>query len=99
MGELRAVFRTLRDGKPFVPRNAIRVRRIGWIVIALELVRSMMSYVGSYNIMRAFAGEGLRFDARADLNVFTIVNGLIILAIAEVFRAGTRLDEEQSLTV
>jgi Protein of unknown function (DUF2975) len=29
----------------------------------------------------------------------TIIYGLIILVIAEVFRAGTRLDEEQSLTI
>jgi hypothetical protein len=28
-----------------------------------------------------------------------IVCGFILLAIAEVFRAGTRLDEEQSLTI
>ena len=49
--------------------------------------------------MTHFSADGLRFDARPDLNVFAIVNGLIILAIAEVFRAGTRLDEDQSLTV
>ena len=30
---------------------------------------------------------------------FAIIDGVIILVIAEVFRAGTRLDEEQSLTV
>jgi len=41
----------------------------------------------------------LRFEAPPDLNIFAIVNGLIILVIAEVFRAGTRLDEEQSLTI
>lgn len=28
-----------------------------------------------------------------------IIDGVIILVIAEVFRVGTRLDEEQSLTV
>ena len=30
---------------------------------------------------------------------FAIVLGLIILAIAEVFAAGTRLDEDQALTI
>jgi hypothetical protein len=33
------------------------------------------------------------------INVSAIFLGLIILVIAEVSRAGTRLDEEQSLTV
>jgi hypothetical protein len=44
--------------------------------------------------MTHFSAEGLGFVARPDLNVLTIINGLIILVIAEVFRSGTRLDEE-----
>ena len=53
----------------------------------------------NYYAMTHFSAEGLRFDARPDLNVFAIIHALIILVIAEVFRAGIRLDEEQSLTV
>jgi hypothetical protein len=49
--------------------------------------------------MTHFQANGLRFSAHSEFNVFAIINGLIILVIAEVFRAGTRLDEEQSLTV
>jgi hypothetical protein len=46
-----------------------------------------------------FSADGLRFTARADVNLFAIVNGLIILVLAEVFREGTRLHDDQSLTV
>jgi hypothetical protein len=49
--------------------------------------------------MTHFSAAGLHFDARPDVNLFAIVHGLIILAIAEVFRTGTRLQEEQSLTI
>ena len=49
--------------------------------------------------MTHFAADGLQFMARPDLSVFAIVHGLIILALAEVFRAETRLDEDQSLTI
>jgi hypothetical protein len=41
---------------------------------------------------------GLRFDASPEANVLAIVNGLIILVVAEVFMAGTRLDDDRSLT-
>ncbi len=34
LGQLIAVFRSLRDRQPFVPDNAIRIRRIGYAVIA-----------------------------------------------------------------
>ena len=99
LGQLRAVFRTLRDGRPFVPANATRIRWIAFAVIAGELVRAVVMYSANSYVMTHFSANGLRFDARPDVNVFTIVHGLIILAIAEVFRAGTRLDEDQSLTI
>ena len=49
--------------------------------------------------MTHFSADGLRFYASPDINVLAIISGLIILVIAEVFSAGTRLDDEQSLTV
>lgn len=99
LGLLRAVFRTLRDGQPFVPANATRIRWIAFVVIGGELARSAIVFFHNYYAMTHFSAEGLRFEARPDVNGFAIINGLIILVIAEVFRAGTRLDEEQSLTV
>jgi hypothetical protein len=99
LGQLRAVFRTLRDGRPFVPANAARIRWIAFAVIAGEIGRTAVVYFANSHAMTHFSANGLRFDARPDLNLFTVANGLIILALAEVFRAGTRLDEDQSLTI
>lgn len=99
LGQLRAVFRTLRAGQPFVAANAARIRRIGYAVILGEVVRALLTYAGTRYAAAHFSLEGVRFEARPDLNVAAIVGGLIILVIAEVFREGTRLDEEQSLTV
>ena len=97
--QLRAVFRSLRDGHPFVAANATRIRWIGYAVIAGEVVRSLVTFgVNSY-ARSHFAADGLRFDAWPTVNVYAIIYGLIILVIAEVFRAGTRLDEDQSLTI
>ena len=49
--------------------------------------------------MTHLVADGIRFTALPTINVVGIIHGLIILAIAEVFRAGTRLEEDQSLTV
>jgi hypothetical protein len=95
-GQLRALFRTLLDGHPFVAANAPRIRRIAYAVIGGELARSAAAYVGSHTV---FSAPGLHPDWRPDINVAVLLCGLIMLAIAEVFREGTRLDEEQSLTV
>ena len=99
LGQLRAVFRTLGHGRPFVPENAIRVRRLGYAVILGECARVAVVFFANYTAMTRFSADGLRFDAWPHLNLFAIGHGLIILAIAEVFRAGTTLDEDQSLTV
>ena len=99
LGQLRGLFRTLRAGQPFVPANAARVRRIAWVVIFGEVAWSAVLFFENYYAMTHFSAAGLRFDARPHVNVFAIINGLIILVIAEVFREGTRLDEDRSLTI
>ena len=99
LGQLRAVFRTLRHGKPFVADNATRIRRIAFAVMFGEAAREVIIFFTNYYASTHFVAEGLRFDARPDFNIMTILYGLVILVIAEVFQAGTRLDEEQSLTV
>ena len=99
LSQLNAVFRSLRDRQPFVPDNVVRIRRIGYAVIAGELARAVLVFSANSYAMTHFSADGLRFDARPDLNLLAIVHGLIILAIAEVFRVGTRLNEDQSLTI
>ena len=96
---LQGLLRTVRDGHPFVAANARRVRTIGWLVIGGEIARAVIVFVENEYASRYFSVEGLHFTTHADFSVSAIVEGLIILVIAEVFRAGTRLDEEQSLTV
>ena len=99
IGQLRAVLRTLRDRRPFAPENAVRIRRVGYAVIVGELARMALVFGANSYAMTHFSATGVRFDARPDFNLLALVHGLIIVAIAEVFRAGTRLDEDQSLTI
>ena len=97
--QLRAVFRTLQEGRPFVAANAMRIRWIGYAVILGELVQSLVRFGGNAYAKAHFAADLLRFDAWPSINGFAIIHGLIILVIAEVFSAGARLDEDQSLTI
>jgi len=97
--QLRAVFRSLRDGHPFVAANATRIRWIGYAVIIGEVTRSLVTFGANSYARSHFGVDGLRFDTWPMVNVYAFIYGLIILVIAEVFRAGTRLDEDQSLTI
>jgi len=99
LGVLRSLVGTLRAGRPFAAANASRVRSIGWAVIIGEAVRVSVVYFENRYAATHFSADGLQFLTRLDVSVVAIVYGLIIFALAEVFRAGTRLDEDQSLTV
>jgi hypothetical protein len=99
LGQLRAVFRTLRAGTPFVPDNVTRIRRIGYALILGELARAVITFIGNYQVVTHFSADFVRFTLWPDFSFTTIIHGLIIVVLAEVFRVGVRLDEEQSLTV
>ena len=97
--QLRAVFWTLVHGNPFVPGNAARLRLVGLAVLGGEFARAAVVFAENYYAKTHVVVSGLHFDAWPHLNFAVLGQGLIILVIAEVFRAGTRLDEEQSLTI
>src|SRR4029079_5737004 len=75
--QLRAVVRTVRDGKPFIAMNATRVRRIGWALILGELGRAAVTFFESSYATQHFSIEGLHFSARPDLSVLAIIEGMI----------------------
>jgi hypothetical protein len=97
--QLRHIFRSLSRGLLFIPENARRIRWVGFTVIFGELARAAVLYFWSYYTSLHFTANGLRFVASTDFNLIPIAGGLAILVIAEVFREGTRLHEEQSLTI
>jgi hypothetical protein len=97
--QLRELFRALRNRQVFAPKNVRRVQRVGWAVILAEPVRALITYSAQNFARSHFVADGIRFVTDINLNLGTIFGGLAILVIAEVFRAGTRLDEDQSLTI
>jgi hypothetical protein len=97
--QLRYVFRSLSRGLPFASANARRIRWVGLAVIFGEFGRAAIVYFWSYYTSLHFMADGLRFAASVDMNPITIVGGLAILVIAEVFQKGAQLQEEQSLTI
>jgi hypothetical protein len=49
--------------------------------------------------MNYISVPGIRIDAVLGLNVTMLFIGLVILVLAEVFRVGVQLREEQDLTI
>ena len=98
---LRRIFRTLTDGDPFVPENAVHLRAIALGVAVYQA----LSYASHGVIALVFtlsgspvAGGGRVFgDFSLNLGAWFAV--IAFLVLAEVFREGARLREEQKFTI
>ena len=99
LAELAALCRSVRDGQPFAPDNVGRIRRLALALALGEVYRAGIVYSAHAFVAAHFAADHLRFTASPHINAAAIVSALILLVLAEVFRTGTRLDEDQSLTV
>lgn len=96
---LRRIAMTVVAGEPFDPANTERIRAIGLFVMAFEFVRGAAT-LGIETAMMATSkvpGFALRSLGEWDFSVFVL--GVVILALAEVFRYGMQLQADVDLTV
>jgi hypothetical protein len=96
---LRGVFETLVNGDPFVPQNAHRFSAIA-IVLALMEGASMFVTTLVRLLLGAFGLNGaseLSFLPKVNWPVWFAV--LTLLVLAQVFREGAAMREEQKMTI
>ncbi len=98
---LRRIFATLIEGDPFVPENAVHLRVIWMTLTAYELMRMVVTS-GAVLTLNMFGGgapatTGLRGGLSINGGLWLAVAVLVVLA--EVFREGARLRDEQKLTI
>ena len=96
---LRRIFDTMTIGTPFLPENATRIRWLGFIAIGVAVVEQVIEIGLGLLVLDNVSSSGLDIDYHFDLNLGAVFVGLIILALAEVFRHGTSLQAESDLTV
>jgi len=102
---LRRAFANLAAGTPF-PRANIRCLRVaGWAILGFAAVEVLIS-AGMFTYMKAtttIAGQPTAFPLGLWLTIAfplgTILSGLAVVIVAELFRAGADLQDDQALTV
>jgi hypothetical protein len=92
--QLRRILLTLIDGDPFVPENAGRLSRIGIAIAAMELLRlAVVVFVSA--VPKLVGDEAPRLSTQFIL--WISVGALFVLS--QVFREGTRLRDEEKMTI
>jgi hypothetical protein len=97
--QLRALFRSVAGGAPFTPENAKRIRRVGWLVVAWQLIAPLTKYIVGLALVGELSIRGITLRPPIDFNPDALFLGLAILVLAEIFRQASVLQHEQSLTV
>ncbi len=96
---LRRIFSTMIVGTPFLPENARRIRWLGYMAIGGALAEQIIEIGLGMLVLNSVSSTGLEIDYHFNLNLAAVFVGLIILALAEVFRHGTSLQTDADLTV
>jgi hypothetical protein len=103
--QLKSIFGSIDEGNPFARENIRRIRLLGGGLIAAELARIGFEYMVVTFVKGLISVQGGElsylniFFYLKWLNLDIIFAGLVILGIAEVFKVGVHLREEQELTI
>ena len=93
--QLRRVLATLAAGDPFVPANAPRLTRIAIALALMELGRYVVIALLTMFINFNEVGDGPSLNI--NLAVWASVAALLVLS--QVFREGTRLRDQEKMTI
>ncbi len=96
---LRRLFQRVRGGAPFDAANALRLRWLGLFAIALALLNGVAEFVTSLAVRDGLISDRLKVPYGVSVDPSLVLFGLVLLMLAEVFRRGADLEEDQSLTV
>ena len=100
---LRRMFRSAERGEVFTAANIGNVRGIGFLLIASSILKLftaawLASRMAAYVMQHVAAGK-MSVESSSEGNLSGLVTGLMILALAEVFRQGLTLKEDSRLTI
>lgn len=99
VARLKRLFESFRSAEPFRKENATHLRVIWLTMMTIELSRYALHALTGV-LIAAFGeprGTDWTFDLRINVMVWACI--LVLIVLAEVFREGTRLREEQDLTI
>lgn len=90
---------TVAAGDPFVPRNAVRLVRMAWLMLGVQLIQAPILGLATY--IKDLADEGGKqdIDVAISLDFSALLLVLILFVLARVFRIGAAMRDDLEGTV
>ncbi len=96
---LRRLFASFTSGEPFRRENATHLRVIWITMFAVEIARFVLMGVLAGVFAAIGTPEAVDPNFNISVNISTWMSIAILIVLAEVFREGARMKEEQELTI
>ena len=96
---LRGILKNILDGDPFAADNIQRMRRLGYSVLLLGILRPSIEYIAATEILNQLPATTPALNPGATFNTETILISLLILLLAYIWKYGLELERDKALTV
>lgn len=94
LGRLLAIVDSVREGDPFVPRNAMRLQQLAWLVLGAELLHLVVGVIA-----RTASASARPLDLDWSFSFTPWIAMLLLFVLARVFQQGTRMRADLEGTV
>ena len=96
----RSMHRHLKSDYPFKLRYVMRIRQIALAFFIWSFWQLIFFFVTKYGVISQIAFEGRKVEIMFDMEIIiSLLWGLIILVLAEIFRFGKKKKKDNELTV
>jgi hypothetical protein len=96
---LRLFIKDTLNGEPFKPENGNRIRKIGYLVLAMGFLRPFTEYVAANEILNRLPVAHPIVSPPSPFKVEMILVSLLILVLAQVWSYGWELERDRALTI
>jgi hypothetical protein len=95
--QLKLIFSNFSKNLPFNEVNIPRIKNIAYVLLAYTIVQWTGTIIIREVLVRIVHWR--RFELTYDFNFNYLILGLVLLFVAEIFKMGTALEEENNLTI
>ena len=95
--QLKQIFSSFEKNEPFMEINIKRIRKIGIILIAYTVAQLLYNIAVNQYLVSHFNWDNTQLTY--SINLIALFTGVTMIVIAEIFKLGTFLEEEQKLTI
>ena len=96
---IRKIFRNLTKNQYFIAENGVLIRKIGFSIITLAILPAIIHYLTDTMVTNSIQIKGVILKNDFNLDLQTILLGILIFVISIVFLRGVELKKDQELTI